>query len=110
MCPSHLKDMLPACFIVEAAWLYLLLLNIVFLQLSVWHPLEINPDRIQMWPGANMQWLALILALYHCCAIDTVTNMITFVINRFDFSFTRSSCSQRCFYFHYMEALIGFCI
>lgn len=31
VCPSHLKDALPACFIVEGVWSYLLLYKIVFL-------------------------------------------------------------------------------
>lgn len=39
VCPSHLKDMPPACFIVEAVWLNVLLLKIVF---SLWQSLQIN--------------------------------------------------------------------
>lgn len=59
------KNMLPACFIVEAVWLHVLLLEIVFVPFSLWHLPTINADGIKIWAGAIVQWLALILAIYH---------------------------------------------
>lgn len=86
MCPSHLKDMPPACFIVEAVWLNVLLLKIVF---SLWQPLQINRPNSNVGrsrravAGASIGTIPSELRSSYVNV--SVTNMIAFVINRCDY-------------------------
>lgn len=71
-----------------------------FLQLSLWQQLEINSPNSNVGrsrravAGSSIGTIPLEMRSSY---VISVTNMIAFVINRCDFSFTLCSCRKQCF-------------